>query len=371
MTNLPPFPSSPNNRSLPSNRFVPLPLPPQPVMVPKSLQGQQTSPSDVSSAPVAPTFEQSPSFTAPSNGFTDYDYLAQPPQPAFNNSFPSTSPPTSLPVSKKKKIFNTILIFSAVGILALGGIRYVTNIVDASNEGKIIEAGQNNPVKPIPLPTKTEEPVVIPPEEPEPVEQTPIEEPPVQETSQANVYENSWKGGSSWKAAPAAQEQLTSFNDDYNTANEWLASQNITDINVVYTNDPTYNCGAGLYGTANDWTVGCYHSEYGKTLFLWWGSESNIDARELVLLHEYSHYIQQWDYFDASVSASDAGLGQTNDAFYEIRETDATCRVYYQWNYTNLQYLDEYNESPCGDTNWSPTWYTEQVQALGVTIVDW
>jgi hypothetical protein len=187
-----------------------------------------------------------------------------------------------------------------------------------------------------------------------------------------NYYENQWKQGTTWLTPPASETQTDNFNEKYVTAEEWLFSKGVKDMKVVFTDDPLFNCGASIHGVGNDRVAGCYSNEYGKTLFIWWGAKSNPEMRELILLHEYSHFIQSWTYYDTTISAWDSGQGLiTDDPWFVLRETDATCRVYYEWKYTHLQYLDEYTASPCGATNWTPTWYTEQAEKLSITIQNW
>ena len=190
----------------------------------------------------------------------------------------------------------------------------------------------------------------------------------------AESPETDWKSGDDWYPAPADSEaQPGAFLPGYQTPEEWLATTGTLPdgFDIVFTSDPTYNCGLSKAPKDADWVVGCYNPDYGNTLFLWWGPDAVDDMKQLILLHEYSHYYQNWTNFDSMYSASLAGL-YDDDAFRaDVWETDATCRVYYDWGFTNLQYLDSYTVSPCGATDWSDAWFEEQLEARGVTVEDW
>ena len=85
----------------------------------------------------------------------------------------------------------------------------------------------------------------------------------------------------------------------------------------------------------------------------------------------YSHFTQNWNEYDATYSASLEGLWDDPTFLQDVWETDATCRVYYAWGFTDLQYLDSYTVSPCGATAWTPEWFEQQLAAMGVTVEDW
>lgn len=183
-----------------------------------------------------------------------------------------------------------------------------------------------------------------------------------------------WKSGDSWIAAPADTEpQTTDFLPGYVTPEDWLETTGALPegFDVVFTSDPTYLCGLSKASTNDDQVIGCYSGAYGKTIFLWWGVDADDNMKKLILLHEYSHFFQNWTNFDSMYSASLAGLFDDEEFVQDVWETDATCRVYDDWDFTNLEYLDSYTVSPCGSTDWSDDWFEEQLAARGVTVEDW
>jgi hypothetical protein len=190
-----------------------------------------------------------------------------------------------------------------------------------------------------------------------------------------DYYEAQWKMGLSNEPLPQSFNQVNDFTEGYETPEDWLASQGITDMKVVYTADPHENCGAeGTDFTKNTdaLVLGCYKYEYGKTLLIWWGPDADDSLKKLVLLHEYSHFVQTWSHYDVSISAIMDGRGQNeNDEFYKLRETDATCRVFYEWNYSDLEYYNNMLSSSCNIDNWTPEWYQQETEKLGVVIADW
>lgn len=190
-----------------------------------------------------------------------------------------------------------------------------------------------------------------------------------------NYYEAQWKLGLSDEPLPPSIEQTSDFAEGYKTPEDWLVSQGITDMKVVFAADPHENCGAeSIDFTKNTdyMTAGCYKYEYGKTLLMWWGPEADDNMKKLVLLHEYSHFVQTWSYYDVSISAVLDGKGQSeDDAFYKLRETDASCRVFYEWNYSDLEYYNDRLSSACNITNWTPEWYQQETEKLGVVVANW
>jgi hypothetical protein len=182
-----------------------------------------------------------------------------------------------------------------------------------------------------------------------------------------------WKSGDDWLAAPADEAQPANFLPGYSTAEEWLQYNMGAgyDFNVVFTADPAYNCGMAKATPDPTWVIGCYEPAYGKTLFIWWGDQATDDMKALILLHEYSHFWQNWENFDATRSAADAGLFDDPAFVQDVWETDATCRVYDDWHYTNLRYLDGNTLSPCGDTGWGEHWFENELLELGVTVTDY
>jgi len=193
-------------------------------------------------------------------------------------------------------------------------------------------------------------------------------------TTAVDSPESEWKSGDDWLAAPADTEaQPNDFLPGYETPEDWLATTGALPegFDVVFTSDPTYNCGLSKASADPDWVVGCYNPDYGKTLFLWWGPDAIDDMKKLILLHEYSHFYQNWTNYDSMYSASLEGLFDDPAFLQDVWETDATCRVYDDWDFTNLEYLDANTVSPCGTTDWSDDWFEEQLEARGVTVEDW
>jgi len=186
------------------------------------------------------------------------------------------------------------------------------------------------------------------------------------------AVESQWKSGVDWQTPPTGEDPPTPFMTDFATPELYLNSaMGDYSIDVVFTADPDYNCGFSKATAQPDWVIGCYNPDYGDTIFLWWGPEATDDVKALILLHEYSHYYQNYFYFDATRSAVDAGLFDDPDFVQNVWETDATCRVYNDWHYTSLEYLDSYTVSPCGNTGWGPHWLENELLERGVTITDY
>jgi hypothetical protein len=186
------------------------------------------------------------------------------------------------------------------------------------------------------------------------------------------VVESDWKYGNDWLTPPAGETPPGDFIAGYPTAESYLEyAMGAYDFTVVFTDDPTYNCGLAKATPQPDWVIGCYNPDYGDTIFLWWGPDAVDDMKALILLHEYSHYYQNYEYFDATRSAVDAGLFSDPQFVHDVWETDATCRVYIDWHYTNLEYLDSYTVSPCGNTGWGEHWFENELRERGVPITDY
>ena len=187
------------------------------------------------------------------------------------------------------------------------------------------------------------------------------------------AVESQWKSGDDWLTAPAGEAQPNDFLPGFASPAEWLQYNMGADYDfeVVFTSDPAYNCGMAKSTPQPDWVIGCYNPDYGKTLFIWWGPEAIDDMKQLILLHEYSHYWQNWQNFDATQSAVDAGLLADPEFNQDVWETDATCRVYVDWHYTDLRYLDSYTVSPCGDTGWGEHWFENELLERGVKVTDY
>ena len=195
-------------------------------------------------------------------------------------------------------------------------------------------------------------------------------------TTDGNVegaLESQWKSGDDWLIPPAGEAQPGDFVSGFDDPAEWLQYNMGADYDftVVFTSDPQYNCGMAKAAPQPDWVIGCYNPDYGKTIFIWWGPDAVDDMKQLILLHEYSHYWQNWENFDATQSAVDAGLLDDPVFNQEVWETDATCRVYVDWHYTGLRYLDSYTVSPCGDTGWGEHWFENELLERGIQVTDY
>ena len=186
------------------------------------------------------------------------------------------------------------------------------------------------------------------------------------------TVESQWKSGDDWLTPPAGQTAPEPFTADYTTPEQFLSyTMGDYSIDVVFTDDPAYNCGFSKSTAQPDWVIGCYNPDYGKVLFIWWGPEASDDMKMLILLHEYSHFWQNWENFDATQSAVDAGLLDDPEFNQDVWETDATCRVYVDWHYTDLRYLDSYTVSPCGDTGWGEHWFENELLERGIQVTDY
>ena len=212
--------------------------------------------------------------------------------------------------------------------------------------------------QPTPAPADTAAPEAVVPEI----------DPPA--TSEAGTYETSWKAGEGWETPPPSVK-ISRFNADFKDPADWLASIDRLPpgMKVVVTDDETYNCGWTLVYQPDNQVGGCYRSEFGTTLFLYWGDNADDDMKELVLLHELSHFAQQWDHFDAVTSANQSTVSSSE--ITKVTETDATCRVYFEWGYDRYRDLDDATSAPCGNADWDPTWLERKLTAKGVSITDW
>lgn len=275
-----------------------------------------------------------------------------------------------------------------LGLLFVIGIVLVV-IVATSVFGGSDETLADDPVAP-PLPGFTNEPAVptetpvdppatTDPTVPDPAQTTaPTQpddtvEPPDVDPSDpyANYAETAWKAGDSWLERPKSKN-ISRFSAKYDKPASWLKSiDRLPDgLKIVITKDKDLNCGWSSSGYSDDYSAaGCYRSEYGKTLFMFWGKYATEDVKKLVLLHELSHFHQSWDYYDATTSAYASDMSSSD--IKKIVETDATCRVYYDWDYTQYRYLDSDISSPCGDTKWSKDWMEKKFEKYGVVIKDW
>ena len=237
----------------------------------------------------------------------------------------------------------------------------------------------NQPVEPTEIPTEapvdppaTTEPVVpVPTDTTAPTDPSDSTEPEVDTTDPyANYAETAFKSGDNWLDRPKSKN-ITRFNAKYDKPASWLKSIGYLPdgMKIVLTNSKKYNCGWTSVGASDYSAGGCYRQEYGKTLFMYWGKYATDDIKELILLHELSHFYQSWDHYDETTSAYASDMSSSQ--IKKIVETDATCRVYYEWDYTEYRYLDADTSSPCGDTKWSKNWMKKKFEKYGVVIKDW
>jgi hypothetical protein len=189
----------------------------------------------------------------------------------------------------------------------------------------------------------------------------------------SGASETEWKSGANWLTPPAGDPLPGRFSSSYATPEEFLryAMGATYDFEVVFTADPAYNCGMSKATPEPNWVIGCYNPEYGQTIFIWWGEQADPDMKTLILLHEYSHYWQNYYYYDAVQSAAAAGLFDDSSFIDDVWEIDATCRIYEDWHWRDLKYLDDYTLSPCGDTAWGPRWLENELLERGVKITDY
>jgi len=271
-----------------------------------------------------------------------------------------------------------IAVFGSLGALMIAGLVVIVVVAASvlSNAGPILA---DDPVIPDPYVTSTPEPepsISADPLEPDPIVPDPVpSETTVPQPEQsgdpfANAQELKFKSGENWLSRPASKN-ITRFNDKYDLPENWLKSiDRLPDgLGIVITNDKELNCGWTLVYQPDSQVGGCYRPEYGKTLFMYWGKNALPQMKELVLLHELSHFVQEWDHFDAVTSAYQSDVSQSDVT--KIIETDATCRVYDEWGYDKYRYLDDSTSSPCGGTDWRPDWMEAKFVKFGVTIEDW
>ncbi|MBD5786816.1 hypothetical protein IF650_11565 [Cellulosimicrobium terreum] len=191
----------------------------------------------------------------------------------------------------------------------------------------------------------------------------------------AGGMEESWRAGDYASTVPdavAGTEPTSPFLPEHPDPAEWLVALNPAneEIQVVFTDDPAYNCGmvhveehdAYAWGSA-----GCFHPSYPRTLFVWWSDTADPATKEFLLAHELSHMIQWWHDFDLMQSAVDAGLAE-DEAWQRAVETDASCRVL-SWGGYSEEAADR-SSSPCETDAWSEAWLDEQAAARGVAVTD-
>jgi len=221
---------------------------------------------------------------------------------------------------------------------------------------------------PVPVPNEeapeTTEPVDTPPTS---IPSFPVQ-PPVQD-------ELKWKNGDTVSPLPATipnNTQVTPFLAAYPDAEAWMNKDGDSDMKVVFTDSPEYNCGVKNLkenAMAQGAVAGCYNPQYGKTVFVYWSPVGTSEAtREFVLAHEYSHFLQWWNSYDTMRSIQLEGYGENVDAVAAV-EADASCRVL-SWGGYSKEVADS-SSSPCTVTDWKEGWLTERTKQLGITIKDY
>lgn len=181
-----------------------------------------------------------------------------------------------------------------------------------------------------------------------------------------------WREGRGWTPVPEPVPGAVSpgrFMTDYATPEDWLSERGIDGIRIVVTDDPALNCGFAYPDSAEFDIAGCYWHDYGKTIFLSWDAAGypNDAMRELVLAHEYSHFLQSWSHYDVVTSAYDQGFG-SDPEWTSVVESDATCRVLSWGGYS--EEAAERSASPCRASDWDEGWLERQAIALGVVLPD-
>ncbi|MEK8225617.1 hypothetical protein NKG05_05080 [Oerskovia sp. M15] len=189
-------------------------------------------------------------------------------------------------------------------------------------------------------------------------------------TPLATGMEEGWKRGDYAVAVPPSLlegEAGTPFLAGNPDATGWLADLNPANegLLVVFTDDETYNCGMQWIlerDMVESGVAGCYNPDYPTTLFMYWGPEASPESKEFVLAHELSHLMQWWHHFDVVQSAAEAALSY-DEAWTEVVEADATCRVL-SWGGYSQEAADS-SSSPCTATEWSEGWLASQAEQRG------
>lgn len=167
--------------------------------------------------------------------------------------------------------------------------------------------------------------------------------------------------------------QTTPFLPDHPDPTDWVVALNPANegISVVFTDDPTLNCGMAHVEEHDAYEggyAGCFQPAHPTVLFVWWDDDAVPAAKQILLAHELSHMIQWWHEFDLLQSAYDAGLGEDEEWEHAL-ETDATCRVLSWGGYSEA--AADRTSSPCDTDDWSPTWLADRAADLGVVVRDY
>ncbi|MFJ4231883.1 hypothetical protein [Cellulosimicrobium cellulans] len=202
------------------------------------------------------------------------------------------------------------------------------------------------------------------------------EDPSPDATASATGMEAAWKAGEYAEPLPdpvPGATQTTPFLPDHPDPTAWLLALNPANegVEVVFTDDPTLNCGMehvaehDAYATGS---AGCFQPAHPTVLFVWWGEDSDPATKQVLLAHELSHLLQWWHEFDLLQSAVDSGFAEDEEWTHAL-ETDATCRVLSWGGYSEA--AADRTSSPCDTDDWSPTWLADRAADLGVVLRDY
>lgn len=202
------------------------------------------------------------------------------------------------------------------------------------------------------------------------------EDPSPDATPSATGTEAAWKAGEYTEPLPdpvPGATQTTPFLPDHPDPTAWLLALNPANegVQVVFTDDPTLNCGMAhvaehdAYATGS---AGCFQPAHPTVLFVWWGEDSDPATKQVLLAHELSHMLQWRHEFDLVQSAVDSGFAE-DEEWQHALETDATCRVLSWGGYSEA--AADRTSSPCDTDDWSSTWLADRAADLGVVLRDY
>jgi hypothetical protein len=203
------------------------------------------------------------------------------------------------------------------------------------------------------------------------------EDPSPDAAPSASGTEARWRAGDYAQQLPDPVPGGTSSVPAFLTAHPdptaWVLALNPANegVDVVFTDDPAYNCGmvhVEEHSAYEDGVAGCFHPSYPRTLFVWWADGADPATKEFLLAHELSHMIQWWHDFDVVQSAVDSGFAD-DDEWQRAVETDASCRVL-SWGGYSRDAADR-SSSPCDTDEWSEGWLAERAVERGVVLRDY
>lgn len=203
------------------------------------------------------------------------------------------------------------------------------------------------------------------------------EDPSPDAAPSASGTEARWRAGDHAEPlpdpVPGGTSSAPAFLPAHPDPTEWLLALNPANegVDVVFTDDPAYNCGmvhVEEHDAYEDGVAGCFHPSYPRTLFVWWADGADPATKEFLLAHELSHMIQWWHDFDVVQSAVDSGFAE-DDEWQRAVETDASCRVL-SWGGYSREAADR-SSSPCGTDEWSEGWLAERAAERGVVLRDY